>query len=119
MRRGELHETLGKTGFSAVLVVLAVGSAAHGANAYGAGGTFDTTENGFTSINPKRGLYDSPGDDYLYDSPGDDTFFDVFMEKRIVDDGDAGFVPTGSRVIDNGDPGYRTPEAWLLDLLGW
>ena len=99
-----------KLAVAAVLAVLAVGSVAHGADAYGAGGTFDTTENGFTPINPKHDLYDSPGDD---------TFFDVFMEKRIVDDGDAGFVPTGSRVIDNGDPGYSTPEAWLLDLLGW
>lgn len=48
-------------------------------------------------------LYDSPGDDTLYDSPGDDTLFDVFMEKPIIDDGDAGFMT----------------EALWLELLGW
>ena len=63
---------------------------------YGAGGTFDTTENsvpggararrrlrydspGDDTFGPRRRLYDSPGDDTfvprprLYDSPGDDT----------------------------------------------
>lgn len=98
-----------KLAVGAVLVVLGVGSVARAADAYGAGGTFDTTENGFICDDPMHHRYDSPVDDYF--------FFDVFMEMSIIDDGDAGFVPGSRRVIDNGDPGFTASIFDLLDMV--
>ena len=94
---------------AAILVVLGVGSVARAADAHGAGGTFDTTENGFLCDGPVHHHYDSPGDEYF--------FFDVFVEMPIIDDGDAGFVPGGRRVVDNGEPGFTASIIDLLDMV--
>jgi hypothetical protein len=89
---------------AAVLVALAAGSVAYGAD--------------FNSWSTSGDADDRPTEEVgLYDSPGDDTFFDVFMEMPIIDDGDAGFAPSSRRVIDNGEPGFTASIINLLDLL--